>query len=234
MPRRRDPNLPVDLDLAAYLAVRYVDWGRIGMSLEGIAIIGPEYFGVADVTEHDDLITMTIAASDALQEHRLLPPSAPGTVRVNHSVLKAQSIAELWRVLDQILEDGLWPQPRSTGAYSEDPESVFFVADSPPGPADRLYNRNMPWIVADLPVDVYRHRHDMKELIEYRGKLLLDRLWNIHELRPGDVGAVTGIPPEYFAGVNGCPVDLFLQALARWGQTPMARPTAGLGRRRRR
>lgn len=214
--RRLDPN--VNLDLAAYLAVRWVIWGRPANSLRALESIAREYFEVASWTDvPDEQVEEMRTAQDALEGHLLLPaidPSFEPAARVNHSILSRdeKTDAARWRVLDTILEQGLWPQPKTTGKHSENPHVVFFVTDQPPGPPDRRYNAYVPWITADLPIEIY------KGFTEYRGKYLIDALRNLRELRPGSVGAVTGIPPEFIVGINGCPLDLFEAAIGRWGR----------------
>jgi hypothetical protein len=128
-----------------------------------------------------------------------------------------ESAEEQWAAIDSILADGLWPQPETVGKYSENPHAVFFVADAPPGSGERRYSEYASWITADLPFKVY-DRSRRGDLVEYRGKILLDMLRNVAELRPGSVGAVTGIPPEFIVGINGCPVALFDAAISRWGR----------------
>jgi len=216
----RRADVDVDLELAAYLAMRWVTWGRSANSLKTLDGIAREYFGVAAWTSVPaEQVATTRAAQHALEGHLLLPmidPNFMPAVRVNHSVLPRdeQTNAARWRVIDTILEQGLWPQAATTGKHSENPHVVFFVADQPAGGRERRYNQHVSWITADLPVQLY----NAPRVTEYRGKYLIDSLRNLDGLRPGSVSAVTGVPPEFIVGVNGCPVDLFDAAVGRWGR----------------
>jgi hypothetical protein len=221
VPRPRSGAADIDTQLAAYLAVRWTVLGRPGSSAKAADGVAQEYFGARGVSDlTGDQIDTLLAAQAALETHRLLPPidrRLQPAARVNHSIMlrDAKTPQDVWRVLDAVLYDGLWPQPVTTGKYSENPHVVFFVADAPAGGReDRRYSSDATWITADLPFEVYTD----PRVAEYRGKYLINTLRNLTKLRPGSVGAVTGIPPEFIVGVNGCPVDLFDDAVGRWGR----------------
>lgn len=223
-------TLIVDVNLAAYLAVRFVAWGRVGSSLEGPEMTGVEYFGVRDLLNRDDLVEQVLAAQRALETHVLLPPVPEHHLRVNHSIMvrtdrddEGAALRKRWAVLDLILSDGLWPQAATTGRHSEDPNVVFFVADAPAGALnqDRVYNSYAPWVTCDLPYEIYdrdfRRTLGLSGPAKY-GDRYLTSGWGIQNFRTGSVGTVSGVPPEFIVGMNGCPVEDFERAVGCWGR----------------
>lgn len=210
--------MKVDLDLAAYLAVRWFAWGRPASSFAAIQGISREYFNLADFTNDDELTEQVRTAQSALENHALLRPVAPMHVRALHSFLKStENVRVLWSTIDSILQYGLWPQPQTAGKYSEDPHSVFFVVEDSSARDKSRYSSGAPWFIADLPFEVYDRRAFSTIRIDGVEKSLFSGV-SLPELRPGSVGFVSGIPAEFFVGVNGCPVDLFDAAVGRWGR----------------
>lgn len=196
-------------DKIDFLAVRFTELGRLTMMPKGIeqafAQIGLDSDrDFCDAPE--EVRDRWIDATQTIDDYGMMPPVSPGYVRVNHNIaLHSETTAETWDILEQILREGLRPQPEGRGKYSELPGAVFGVVDDPKqAPKQgRRYNPYGPWVIADLPM---------------RGPE------GIGELRPGNVAVLTRVPREYIVGVNGIPVDRFERAYARFGRLRLPNP----------
>lgn len=127
-------------------------------------------------------------AIDDLQSHKLLPSKPKDTVRVHHNFgLNANGDGRV-AILKSVLQNGVRPQPKTSGKHSELPGAVFAVVDIP-GSTDSRYNKHFPWITADIPFDKL-HRWD-------------------RDVQPGNVLTLAQIDREDIVGVNGLPVERY-------------------------
>jgi hypothetical protein len=197
--------------LAELIAAR---WPRYGNPVEdylGAALIAAEFLGLPPPRDWDAQHAALQAlralnpallpsAVEDLTEHRLLPPRPRGTLRVNHNYgfdLGGDYFAHAREVLtDQLLHDGLVPQPATAGYGSESPHEVFAVVDQPAGNGViRRHNPHFPWLTFDVPVADTGYRADE---------------------RPGTVVTFNHLPARLLVGVNGLPVARFRAAWRRW------------------
>lgn len=126
-----------------------------------------------------------------IQSEFYLPKVKPGYVRIVHSTglrIEANYGEEIVPLIQAIINVGIFPQPKTTGKHSEDPNSVFALIDFPQGEwtGNRLYNKEYPWITADIPET--------------------PRLAALYE---GAVIAMPNIESEYIVGVNGLPKSIW-------------------------
>jgi hypothetical protein len=197
-------------ELAELMAVRWMKYGRpMEAPYEDTVQLIADYQGI-DTEAANDLLYRegrnmvgTFREAQALIETQaFMPPPRPATLRILHNfglhIPGDENLPARWALLDRILTNGLQSQPEGSGAHSELPTAVFAVVDDPNADlAQRRYNRNFPWIIADLPADAY-------------GNAMLEQ-------QPGWVVTVSAVPPQYVVGVNGMPVSRFMAAARRWG-----------------
>lgn len=204
-------------DLAGLLALRFIDFGNLGGSLEGIQSVVAQFFGATPEEAHDfewedlklkgvswDAFANSVGdITDKLQDLAYLP-EPEGVVRVLHTFgLNVETIADRWAILDLILREGVLPQPEGRGKYSEDPYGVFgIVADHEY--RDMLYNKHLPWIVADIPEEMWPTLSRLSSGLPWHGNVI----------------DVNKIPAEYIVGINGYPPRAFRKAYAKWGAAP--------------
>ena len=233
-------------DLAELIAVR---WPRYGNPVEdylGAALIAAEFLGLPPPRDWDaqhaalqDLRALNPAllpsAVEDLTEHRLLPPRPRGTLRVNHNYgfdLGGDYFAHAReRLTEQLLQEGLVPQPTTAGYGSESPHEVFAVVDQPAGNGVlRRHNPHYPWLTFDVPVTgangsagAVRSAVDRQPSADrtLRGASApLREPWSTSyraDERPGTVVTFNHLPASMIVGVNGLPVARFRAALRHWG-----------------
>jgi hypothetical protein len=207
------------------MAVRMIDWGRIGESYESI---GAYLADILDVPVEqaweihgrldNDLYDAIVSTKNALDEHEAVGPIPEEHVRFVHSVLHGATPEKRWRIIESILKDGLKPQPEGIGSSSEAPWLVFGIARVEPEEReyrDLLYNQHMPYVTADIPFEAIREFGDFGSSPPEQSTQMM-----FHQ-----------VPRKYIVAINGLPVDDFVRAMNELGYpAPELRPEPNPGR----
>lgn len=191
---------PKIVRLASIIAARWTGNGPAGSDYATTLLVASDFLG-RQATDDDAYALgdsgMFSDAQEVVETHAMLPRVPAKHFRVNHTfglrggVDTDATLRE--SLLDQIAAKGLVPQPTGSGRSSESPFDVFAVVDYPPGvrtKSGRTYNRNFPWIVADIP----------------QSDIDIAPSWYRHDApRPGDVVTLFKVPPSMIVGINGIP-----------------------------
>lgn len=146
--------------------------------------------GVGNIYNDNDFLNNALEVKHNLIRESYLPEIPPKTLRITHSTgLRVTDYGtEIVELVRNILKYGLQSQSSGSGRHSELPSAVFALVDYPPGSSEnRLYNRNYPWITADIPFAI------------------LDPWYAKSKIYSGSVVTLTSVPAEYIIAVNGLP-----------------------------
>ena len=188
-------------DISEYIAVHWNGSGYPFNNFEFLTKISKDLFGVdSDFDLSDDQLSMCRTATDNIISGKYLSPVKSGLVRVNHSAaVGSTSIEEVWNIVNNIINRGITPQPESShGRYSESPNKIFGVVDTPNSTDYRkLYNSNYPWIIFDVPLG---------------NKNIINSISD----SPGSVVVLDNVNKENIVGINGLPINKFMNAYNKW------------------